>query len=248
MITDPLLFRFLAGEATVQEQNRVNSWLDADPANRQHLDKLREILETPGDKALDQEMLSAWIRLSARMDLVKTKPSHQAPRKLRFIRAAAAVMLILISSGLFFYLSSEGRVYRNNDLITKSFLLSDGTQVYLGPASRIKTSRDFNQEHREVRIIGQAFFNVNPDPEHPFMVLAGDTRVEVSGTQFSVTAPKKTGEVEVSVHSGQVLFYNSQIVNKNAFRMGLGPGDMGIYSPSLRRMDKTRDPLYYSAP
>ena len=79
-------------------------------------------------------------------------------------------------------------------------------------------------------------------------MLAGDTRVEVSGTRFSITAPKKTGEVEVTVHSGEVLFYNSQIVSKSAFRMGLGPGDMGIYSPTLRRMDKTRDPLYYSAP
>ncbi|MFO7616278.1 MAG: FecR domain-containing protein, partial [Bacteroidales bacterium] len=91
-------------------------------------------------------------------------------------------------------------------------------------------------------------FDVTPDPGRPFLLVAGDTRVEVSGTQFSVNAPKKTGEVEVSVHSGQVLFYNSHIVSKNAFRMGLGPGDMGIYSPTLRRMDKTRDPLYYSAP
>ena len=163
MITDPLLFRYLAGEATGQENSQVADWLASDAANQDYLDQLRNFFENAGNERFEGDTQAAWLRLATRMDR-KTPELHlPAAARLRFILPAAAALLLLISSGLFFYLRSEARVYRNNDLITKTFLLSDGTQVYLGPTSRLITSRDFNQELREVRITGQAYFDVSPD-------------------------------------------------------------------------------------
>ncbi|MFO7617389.1 MAG: hypothetical protein R6V75_09070, partial [Bacteroidales bacterium] len=152
MITDPLLFRFLSGEATGQEISQVNDWLAADQANGQYLEELRGFLENAGTERFEGDTRSAWLRLSARLDHKAPEMHRPAPARLRLILPAAAAILLLISSGLFFYLRSEARVYRNNDLTTKTLLLSDGTQVYLGPASRLVTARDFNKELREVRI------------------------------------------------------------------------------------------------
>jgi ferric-dicitrate binding protein FerR (iron transport regulator) len=248
MITDPLLFRYLAGETTGPENRRIEKWLTDNPGNADHLDELRAAFESASAPGYEGESLSAWKELEAGMaDTHKPQIIRINPGLSRFLKIAA-VLLVMLGSGLIFLLRFEARVIRNNDLRTKSFFLSDGTEVYLGPSSRIITSTKFPQGHREVRLIGEAFFDVKPDPSHPFMVSAGETKVEVTGTRFFINASRKSDEVEVSVKSGQVLFYNSSIINKKAFRMGLGPGEMGIYSPTLNRMDKTRDPLYSSIP
>lgn len=248
MITDPLLFRYLTGETSGPENHLIKKWLDENPGHPDRLEELRRMLESSSAESYEGESVSGWIDLEARLTDIPETTSLRLQNRFSRVLRIAAVLLVLISSGLAFLLRYEARITRNNDLKTKSFFLSDGTEVYLGPSSRIITGPEFSEGRREVRLFGEAYFDVKSDPAHPFLVSAGQAKVEVTGTRFFINASRKTDEVEVSVKSGQVLFYNSHIINKKAFRMGLGPGDMGIYSPTLNRMDKTRDPLYSSIP
>jgi ferric-dicitrate binding protein FerR (iron transport regulator) len=164
------------------------------------------------------------------------------------ILAAAAVVLILIGTGMILLFHGQSNTIRNRELATKTYFLPDGTEVNLGPGSKLTYNKDMAEGQRIVSLTGEAYFDVVPDPQHPFTVRAGEASIDVTGTKFVVNASRKTNEVEVSVRAGKVLFYNSNVMTKNAFRMGLGAGEKGIYSPARNQMDKVRDPNYQSVP
>ena len=72
---------------------------------------------------------------------------------------------------------------------TAEVRLSDGTRVVLGANSRLTYPRSFTLgASREVRLSGEAHFEVAHDANHPFWVISGEMRTEVLGTVFDVNA------------------------------------------------------------
>ena len=72
---------------------------------------------------------------------------------------------------------------------TAEVRLSDGTRIVLGANSRLTYPRSFALDApREVRLSGEARFEVAHDADHPFWVLSGEMRTEVLGTVFDVNA------------------------------------------------------------
>jgi transmembrane sensor len=248
MITDELLFRFIEGNTSVREKREINQWLSKDPDHTARLELLRSYWSATTNDSSSTELAGAWETLQSRMD--QYPPSkHSRTLSLNLKRlAVAATLLVLMASGALLLLQSGNRTIRNTDNTTYSFFLPDGTQVFLGPDSRLTYSRKLAEGERIVTLKGEAYFDVEASLARPFIVHTGKASVEVTGTKFAVNVSRKSDEVEVSVKSGKVLFYNSLTMSKNAFRMGLGPGEKGIYSPARNRMDKTRDPNILTTP
>ena len=72
---------------------------------------------------------------------------------------------------------------------TAEVRLSDGTRIVLGANSRLTYPRSFALDMpREVRLSGEARFEVAHDANHPFWVISGEMRTEVLGTVFDVNA------------------------------------------------------------
>lgn len=88
----------------------------------------------------------------------------------------------------------------------KEIRLPDGSQLWLDTATRAEVT--YYRDRREVKLPeGQALFVVQPDPDHPFTVLAGVVRVTVVGTRFSVRNTRSglyEGDVGVVVEQGHV--------------------------------------------
>lgn len=90
------------------------------------------------------------------------------------------------------------------------FLLEDGSRVTLDAASALAV--DYSAVRRSVKLLsGQAFFEVVPSPERPFVVAAADVDVTVTGTSFSVGTSDMgvaiavaTGRVSVSRHGKEL--------------------------------------------
>ena len=64
--------------------------------------------------------------------------------------------------------------------------LSDGTVVWLNAASTLKFPTRFNGSIRQVRLSGEAYFEVKHDPAQPFRVITVHQQVQVLGTHFDV--------------------------------------------------------------
>ena len=81
--------------------------------------------------------------------------------------------------------------------------LPDGSQVWLYPGSRLKFPQKFVGTAREVMLEGQAYFSVQRDESHPFVVSAADVTTTVLGTEFVVSAYGHTMP-QVTLVSGSV--------------------------------------------
>lgn len=81
--------------------------------------------------------------------------------------------------------------------------LPDGTHVWLNSTSKIRFPFAFTGKYREVYVEGEAYFNVQQDAAHPFMVHAGRADVLVLGTDFNINA-YTPARVVTSLVSGKV--------------------------------------------
>lgn len=66
--------------------------------------------------------------------------------------------------------------------------LSDGTRVHLNAETQLTYPVCFSGKERIVQIEGEAYFDVAPDKEHPFIVKTSHTSIRVTGTSFNVRA------------------------------------------------------------
>ena len=87
--------------------------------------------------------------------------------------------------------------------------LSDGTRVMLNANSKLEYPASFDDaEVREVRLKGEAHFEVTKNPHRPFVVKAGEMQTQVLGTIFDVKAYRKDAP-KVTLMEGKVKVSNA---------------------------------------
>ena len=103
-----------------------------------------------------------------------------------------------------------------------ALILSDGTRVWLNADSELEYPVEFVKKERIVKLSGEAYFEVAPNPEQPFIVEAGGIQTRVLGTAFDFSAYRGenastitllTGKVAVSApgHAERVLLPGQQL-------------------------------------
>ena len=111
--------------------------------------------------------------------------------------------------------------------------LTDGTRVWLGPASSLKYPTRFADNERRVRLEGEAYFevakqvrNAHPGKNRklvPFFVETARQTVQVLGTHFNVSDYQNDPVSRVTLLEGSV-------------RVGSGPGKTNLLSPGQQSM------------
>ena len=104
--------------------------------------------------------------------------------------------------------------------------LPDGTRVWLNASTRLFFPTVFKSDERKVRLLGEAYFEVKHDPDHPFIVeTATGAFLRVLGTSFNVSAYQDdaletttllTGSLQVTRNQSQVLLKPGQQATVNA--------------------------------
>ena len=102
-------------------------------------------------------------------------------------------------------------------------VLSDGTEVWLNAATRLRFPFHFGGSSREVYIDGEAYFKVAKDADRPFIVHTPLTKVEVLGTSFNVNTYSE-GHVETALVDGRVITRSA-----NGESQDLRPGYIADY-------------------
>ena len=125
----------------------------------------------------------------------------------------AAVILILFASGyaLINWLGKSKVTeipVENLAETPKSLDLPDGSNIALNQNSTLTYPSQFKGKQRKVSLIGEAFFEVESNPEKPFIIQAGPVDIKVVGTSFNVRSYEDESDVIVSVKSGIVEVMN----------------------------------------
>ena len=85
-------------------------------------------------------------------------------------------------------------------------VLNDGTKVWMNSGSELVFPTRFRGDRREVKLKGEAYFEVVSDKQKPFYVQTEEATVRVLGTAFNVLAYREDGRVEVALLRGKVSF------------------------------------------
>ena len=130
--------------------------------------------------------------------------------KLYKVYAAAATVLLFISLASLGYLIGE-KDDADTMFIVKSGLrsmesvrLPDGTNVQIGPGSTLTYPSSFTGKTRDVKLNGQAFFDVAKNPSRPFIVQTSDMTVQALGTAFELFSYAVDNRSEVILLNGKV--------------------------------------------
>jgi len=132
-------------------------------------------------------------------------------------RIVAAASVLLICSGAFFFHRYQQRQINTQSLEQRivqagekvRLRLSDGTTVWINSASRLQFPAAFTEKNREVRLDGEAYFDVAHNPEKPFIIHTEGIKIKVLGTAFNVTAYEKD-KIRVAVSNGRVRVSDGQ--------------------------------------
>jgi ferric-dicitrate binding protein FerR (iron transport regulator) len=115
--------------------------------------------------------------------------------------------------------------------------LPDGTLISLNQNSVIEYQKDFSEDERKVKMSGEAFFKVKPDPERPFVIEAQKAIITVLGTSFNVKALNDEAAVEVMVEEGLVELANPDKSESALLRVG----EKGIFLRETNEVKKETD-------
>lgn len=191
-----ILYRFFEQRTSVEEEQRLLDWLDADPRHRQELLAERKLY----DATL---MLGPTGERSARQRFVLPHWVRQSVRYAALLAVAAGI------GGAYVSYRYENLLQGGNTINVPAgqhvdLELSDGTKVSLNAFSELRYPSSFHGAERKVQLRGEAFFEVAHDEKHPFIVETYACDVEVLGTKFDVEAHPETDEFVASLVEGSV--------------------------------------------
>ena len=235
-----LLAKYVRGEANPEETQRMEAWLEEDPAHRETLDRAQEAWRASGDvyRAYTTDTASAWQAIDRRTreaPVVALPPRTR--RRVWILRAAAVVGLVVGLVFLAQLLNLPGGAglakVSTGEQETKQVTLADGTQVWLNENTTLRYDEDLDDSVRTVYLSGEAFFDVARNEDQPFRILSGDALVRVLGTSFNVLALPADTVVVVTVVSGTVALADKDTPSSS---LVLQKGEQGIYQTADQRV------------
>ena len=243
--------RYLSGESSPAESERIAQWLNEHAADAElvtALDKamaslaLRDVADVDVEKALR----TVQFRRDARGMFTERKTAPRSvtkhitrrtvsPWRMVTLLAAAAVVIFAARAVLERKGSATASLPAAGGDSTRTFTtaigkrdslrLPDGGRVILGPGSQLIVAAGYGADRRvrEVELHGEAYFDVVHDTTRPFMVRAGSALVRDVGTSFDVRNDSGS-RVQVVVTSGSVVLH-STAANDSVL---LSAGDVGV--------------------
>lgn len=173
-----------AGPLTPHDQMAFQTWLEADPANREAFEAASRLWGDLGGLRADPRLMR--LREEARGAVGRR-------RTRRVIGAIAACVALAVGGAAAWqgarYLSGvvapQPTRYATRVGQTMSVSLPDGSLAVLDTNSELRAWAPGKTRRLEL-VRGRAFFKVAKDGLHPFVVRAGDHSVTALGTQFDV--------------------------------------------------------------
>ncbi len=256
-----LITLYLAGEAGGDDLVFLEAWLKADPGHRKVFEDYRRIWLGLEQVRMEDTLKidTAWKEMESRIgsdqaignrqqaiekDFVSALPGNKQQTTIRFfriqyrqvLRIAAIILLLAVPSFFIFrYFTHPEQKQIDANLSIKEGKLPDGTSVTLNKGTTLEYPSSFKGNKRNVKLNGEAYFEVKHDNTKPFIVTSHNIRVEVLGTSFYVNTNAVDNTMEVILNSGSVAVYFDDHKENSLF---LAPGEKAKIIPGQQKMEK----------
>lgn len=202
---DLLIAKFLSGEATPEEAMFITDWVAQSEKNKILFEQSQQVWSFNEKRILPiSKKEKTWNVISEKIS-PKKRTLYFTPLKI----AASITLLIAISISIYLLKSSsieEQWITKNSKQEIFKLSLSDSTVVVLNKNSELSYPKEFKNA-RTVKLSGEAFFDVVPNPTQPFIIEYDEISIKVLGTAFNVSH-KDSSTIETQVIRGKVMMFN----------------------------------------
>lgn len=251
---------FFRDECSEEEQQKVLAWYLSGEAERELSRKIEACWSEQDELPLTEwgkEAIFAKIQADIKAGSThKTEESQISPgirrprMRIWYYAAAALLLLSVVSYAFFFFLSgkeqdrdiasSEPFPRKTTEIVKQTaygekitITLKDSTMIYLNSGSQLRYRED---NHREVFLEGEAFFDVSRDTLRPFLIHTANITTIVLGTSFNICAFAEDEKIAISVVSGEVKIEKQKDTTEQVLK--LEPGEQAMYDLKDTRMIK----------
>ena len=206
---DELIAKCELGEASVDEKQRMQEWITQSAENKSYYAKCKTIFEIAGDVLNEEKKVErAFERFNHSISNNHKKSTLKRISTVFYSKAATLVLLIGTIYLLYTFSRTEKDIKLSTETASVKKLLPDGTFVILDQKSQLSYPAVFNEENREVKLSGNAYFRIHHNDKLPFIINIGNVFIKDVGTSFNVKADPADSIVQVTVEEGIVAFYS----------------------------------------
>lgn len=233
-VDDFTLYKFFMDEASPEENAAVREWTMSSAENAERF-----------RKAFDQYS-AVTLALARLQELPQGAIRKNVRNGKGFRRIVVWVGGVAAALAVGFFTQRFAGERKIDSLLTKEMTISaepghqssvtlpDGTEVRLSSGSSLTYPVAFG-DTRNVRVEGEALFDVAKDTRHPFVVSTFSHDITVKGTTFDVVAEESKGYFSVALVEGCVA-----LSGKDGVEVKMAPGEVAVDDGSgLRKESDT---------
>ncbi|MCK5537342.1 MAG: FecR family protein [Bacteroidales bacterium] len=221
-----LFVRHFSSETTEEEEIRLKLILEQNSDALIDFNALAETWEKSGEfkNAFDIEKGLASL---------KQKIKQKEKQNMLFWRIAAIfISFIFISSALYWDYNQSITFQANNGI--KKIILPDSSLIYLNKNASISYATSYLWRfNRNVKLKGEAFFDIKSKECEEFIVKTNSFEIQVLGTQFNVCSNNQ--ESTIVLKEGKVRLFNFKGEQKDIV---MSPGDCISYNKKNNSLKK----------
>lgn len=238
LLSDDSFIRWIKDEATSEEQQKWENWLEEDPANFRYLRKAREVYQSLQFEEEHPDTLMQLQRLEETLNVQKSHQEkvHSLGGLKSYRMQAAAVIVLLLAVLAVIQLTDWNTVQEptKEEVVTtfetvqtdygeiKKLTFTDGSEITLNARSRLTYPTTYNGGDMEVELEGEAYFAIDHksgEQERTFSVKTQEGRIDVLGTRFNVNTYSQNSEIVLEEGKVKVETNNESNASGQSYTM-----------------------------
>ncbi len=207
---DERIIKLFSGEISPDEEKLLALWINESDENRKYFLELKNIWQN-AQPAFNPENINTEKAHFEILKKIKTKSARKIPFFVWWQRVAA---ILIIPAILLVAVQYNQNSIRKSSIAYQEIMsplgmnskitLPDGSVVWLNSGSKLKYPVEFYADVREVQLYGEAFFKVQSDKKHPFIVSTKNLQVIATGTSFNIESYCKDSISAVTLLEGKL--------------------------------------------
>lgn len=247
-----LIIRFCKGDISNSETQQLNQWINRNSENKRIFTEIRvswmasaQLQKSNSDDT--QGALNKLDRIIAQRQAKKFIIGFQMKR---FIRIAAVFLILISLSSVTTYFVFKNRF--NTSMVHQKGLISviaplgakaitilpDGSKVWLNAGSQITYESEYGKKTRSLDLIGEAYFDVAKDAEHPFIVNTPELKIRALGTRFNVKAYPEEKAVFATLEEGRIDVQVVKSISRTK-RVVLSPNESIVFQKETKTIERS---------
>ena len=235
-----LFDKFLLKQASAEEIQVLIQWLKSEGSFQDWADEEWNAAASEMDTKLQRQLFGQIKEKISQIDRTCLPEKENRPRKfyLWFARVASVILLLLMT-GLSVHYYTMSQMIMPDMIVSvekgqkANVVLPDGSKVWVNSDSRLSYGSRFNQKERVLSLEGEAYFEVTPDKDRPFIVETDELAVRALGTSFNVKSYEEEKDASTVLMTGKVE------VTSDYDRLVLNPNERIVFNKQSGNMEKS---------